>query len=314
MTDGTRQHGTDDAARSATPAAETARYQRAQFPSQTHRESTDSMFFPLPLPDPTLPIADQEPMLLLAMCIFGEARGQSDLARRAVAQVIINRARHPHPVFGSRTGEPFDHNLRRVILQPQQFSSFNSSDPNHAKLLRPLDCESPATWRSCVRCAEDSLAARDAADTLTFNSDHYFDDSIHPPAWASAAKQTVKIGRLNFYRLYLAPPYAERVLHHGEPQEPAAGPTHGSLHPANVSDAARTAAVDSPATGVSPLPPSTSLSAPKSPRAHISGPEHTSRMTGAEGSPPEPMPESPTGDASLAERHSHQKAWQAKVE
>ncbi len=35
----------------------------------------------------------------------------------------------------------------------------------------------------------------------TKNSDHYFDLSIQPPKWARPECFTVKIGRLNFYRL-----------------------------------------------------------------------------------------------------------------
>src|SRR5581483_11185151 len=46
---------------------------------------------PMDLPDPARSVSEQEPRLLLAMCIFGEARGESDLALRAVAQVVLNR-------------------------------------------------------------------------------------------------------------------------------------------------------------------------------------------------------------------------------
>ena len=168
------------------------------------------------LPDPGKPIAEQELTVLLAMCLFGEARGESDLARRAVAQLLLNRARNPRRVFGSKPGADFAENLRRVILQPWQFSCFNPDDANRAKLLHPLDHEEPAVWERCLRCARQALQAgdynaqhnADQRDELTANSDHYFDDSIHTPSWADPSKQTVKIGRLNFYRLYLSPPAA----------------------------------------------------------------------------------------------------------
>ena len=140
------------------------------------------------------------------MCVFGEARGESDAARRAVAQVALNRARHPHVVFGSRDGAAFEENLRRVILRPGQFSCFHPSDPNYQKLLRPYEAEDAAVWESCLRCAEEALAQWNEPDMLTANSDHYFDDSIQPPSWADPAKRTVKLGRLNFYRLYLPAP------------------------------------------------------------------------------------------------------------
>ncbi len=171
------------------------------------------------LPDPGKPIAEQELAVLLAMCLFGEARGESDLARRAVAQLLLNRARTPRRAFGSKPGADFAENLRRVILQPWQFSCFNPGDANRAKLLHPLDHEEPQVWERCFRCAQQALQAgdynaqhnADPRDELTANSDHYFDDSIQPPAWADPSKQTVKIGRLNFYRLYLSPPAAAQT-------------------------------------------------------------------------------------------------------
>ncbi|MBF8305399.1 MAG: cell wall hydrolyses involved in spore germination, partial [Acidobacteria bacterium] len=86
------------------------------------------------IPDPQKPISEQDPVILLAMCLFGEARGESAAALRAVAQVVLNRTRHPHPVFGSRPGAAWEENLRRVILRPGQFSSFHPSDPNYSKL------------------------------------------------------------------------------------------------------------------------------------------------------------------------------------
>lgn len=160
----------------------------------------------LVIPDPQGSLREQDPLVLLAMCLFGEARGESDVALRAVAQVVLNRARHPHPVFGSRPAAGWEENLRRVILRPGQFSAFDPADPNYAKLLHPHATEDAAVWARCVRCAEEALAARDQADALTANSDHYFDDSIQPPSWADPAKRTAKLGRLNFYRLYLPPP------------------------------------------------------------------------------------------------------------
>ena len=161
------------------------------------------------LPDPAKTFADQEPAVLLAMCLFGEARGESALARRAIAEVILNRARNPRPAFGSRPGATLEDNLRRVILQPWQFSCFLPNDPNYKKLLRPLDHESPAVWQRCLDAAREALETREGPDTLTAGSDHYFDDSLQPPRWADPAKQTVRIGRLQFYRLYLATPTAE---------------------------------------------------------------------------------------------------------
>lgn len=162
-----------------------------------------------PTPEPATPLANQPAVVLLAMCVFGEARGASPEARRAVAQVIVNRARHPHRVFGSRPGVPLEENLRRVILQPRQFSCFLESDPNYPKLLRPLDYEPPQVWRHCLDTARQALAEAHQPDWRTLHADHYFDDSLQPPSWADPAKQTVQIGRLRFYRLYLPWPIVQ---------------------------------------------------------------------------------------------------------
>ena len=97
----------------------------------------------LSLPDPSQPIEDQDLRVLFAMCIFGEARGESELARRAVAQVILNRATHPNLLFGSKTFRSFEANLRGVILRPGQFSSLNPADPNYAQLWSPLSHAAP---------------------------------------------------------------------------------------------------------------------------------------------------------------------------
>jgi cell wall hydrolase len=161
-----------------------------------------------PLPTPERPIAAQPPETLLAICVFGEARGESPQARRAVAQVVLNRALHPHQVFGSQAGAPLEDNLRRVILQPRQFSCFLESDPNHAKLLRPLDYERPEVWQRCVDTAREALAQAGVPDALTLNSDHYFDESLQPPTWADPSHETVQIGRLRFFRIYLPLPTA----------------------------------------------------------------------------------------------------------
>jgi hypothetical protein len=160
------------------------------------------------LPEPERGLTGQEPAVLLAMCLFGEARGESDAALAAVAQVALNRARNPHRVFGSRPEWSFEENLRRVILKPRQFSCFHPSDPNFIKLLRPLEYESAATWARCVKAAQQALTRADEPDALTLNSDHYFDDSLPSPSWADPSKQTVILGRLRFYRLYLPTPTA----------------------------------------------------------------------------------------------------------
>ena len=240
----------------------------------------------LPLPDPSRPIAQQDLEVLLALCLFGEARGESEAAQRAVAQIILNRARHPHRVFGSRPEAGWEENLRRVILRPRQFSCFNPEDPNAPKLLRPLEHESPAVWKRCLRCARQALAAQNEEDRLTGNSDHYFDESLQPPTWADPAKRTVKIGRLHFYRLYLPAPKAavaaadprpikaagrhhDRVLGEPEGNRPKRSP-----HSLLISGPAERVELPAPVVSGRPGPgacPPMSLPAPNHSTSRISG-------------------------------------------
>jgi hypothetical protein len=154
-------------------------------------------------PNPAISLSDHPPVVLLAMCLFGEARGESEETRAAVAQVVVNRARHAHRVFGSRRGLMFHENVVSVLTRPFQFSCFLTSDVNYVKLFDPLAYEQYSVWANCLTIASEALRSEKLQDTLTHNSDHYFDDSIEPPTWADPAKETVKFGRLRFFRLYL---------------------------------------------------------------------------------------------------------------
>jgi spore germination cell wall hydrolase CwlJ-like protein len=152
------------------------------------------------LPDPNLPIEAQAEDVLLAMCIWGEARGQCDAARLGVANVVRNRVLNPRARYGA--------GWRGVILKPWQFSSFNADNPqtlrneedvNRHKLLGPLKHAPKAVWESCF-----AIAAAVMAGTLEDNTSgatHYFDDSLkQPPGWAACYVPTVKHGSLNFFR------------------------------------------------------------------------------------------------------------------
>jgi len=146
------------------------------------------------LPQPQLAFIEQEDDILLAMLVFGEARGESREAKIGVAHVAKNRADNPR--WWGKT-------LKTVILKPYQFSCFLPNDPNAGKLLLPLKYESAETWDECFEVATGVMAGEIPDNTQT--SDSYFDDSIRPPRWAEERHKTVKIGRLNFYRIELSP-------------------------------------------------------------------------------------------------------------
>lgn len=140
------------------------------------------------LPNPDLPFVKQDPTVLLSMCLWGEARGESLLGMAGVACVILNRMK-------KRGME-----LEAVILAPKQFSSFNSDDPNSKKLAFPLANDSIAAWERCYAVA--ALALEGVLKDITKGATHYYADSMPvPPYWASEIKgwkQTAQVGGHTF--------------------------------------------------------------------------------------------------------------------
>jgi spore germination cell wall hydrolase CwlJ-like protein len=152
------------------------------------------------LPDPETPFEDHSELQLLAMVLFGEARGVPQVTRRGIGHVIINRALHPG--WWGRT-------LAQVILKPAQFSCFNQGDPNRRKLREPLRYEAPAVWD---RCCEDAMEVyqritqADLPDPVN-GANHYYDTSIDPPGWADEDKFVLSLPghgpghEIRFYQL-----------------------------------------------------------------------------------------------------------------
>jgi len=140
------------------------------------------------LPNPDLLLEKQEPEILLAMCLWGEARGQSVVGVAAVACTILNRMKRR------------DTDVAKVVLKPWQFSSFNKDDPNRAKLAFPLVHDTVHAWEKCYVIA--TLALQGALNDITLGSTHYYADSMpEPPYWADEKKgwkQTAKIGGHTF--------------------------------------------------------------------------------------------------------------------
>lgn len=142
------------------------------------------------LPNPDLPFDKWDGEILLAACLWGEARGESLLGKAAVACVILNRMK----LKGV--------GVHQVILARKQFSSFNIDDPNSSKLAYPLNHDSVEAWERCLVVA--TLALNGYLNDPTGGASHYFADSLPaPPYWAKPEKgwvQTAKIGAHTFGR------------------------------------------------------------------------------------------------------------------
>lgn len=120
-----------------------------------------------------------------AATIFMEASNQGAAGQSAVAHVLVNRMRT------SKWGGT----IASVCLWPAQFSCWNTQDTNRKRMATTLD-SSPIM----VACQK---AMREALDGVTADPTSgacfYFTDGIEPPPWASAMRQTAKIGRHIFF-------------------------------------------------------------------------------------------------------------------
>ena len=125
---------------------------------------------------------------LLALCIWREARGETNDAQLGVGCSIRNRV-----LKGGWWGSTY----RSVILKPWQYSSFNEGDPNSTKFPDPND---PVG----MQCTENaSLVINGNCADNTNGAQSYFDRSLdsNPPKWAATMTHTLDLGRLHFYKV-----------------------------------------------------------------------------------------------------------------
>lgn len=124
---------------------------------------------------------------ILARTLWGEARGEGAEGMAAVANVVMNRVARPGW---------WGHNVVSVCLCPCQFSCWNPSDPNRAKLEAVTE-DDPA-FRAALSTAAEALAGT-LADR-THGATHYYARGSKAPKWAKAADKVAEIGRHDFYR------------------------------------------------------------------------------------------------------------------
>lgn len=124
---------------------------------------------------------------ILALTLYGEARGESPEGQAAVAWVIRNRADRRFR----------GNSIREVCLSPKQFSCWNASDVNRPKLEDAGTLRTEA-YKRLERIAGDVIAGR-VADP-TGGADHYHEESI-APYWAKTMQRTAQVGRHVFYRM-----------------------------------------------------------------------------------------------------------------
>lgn len=125
---------------------------------------------------------------ILAGTIFGEARGESDAGREAVACVVLNRVR----------SNRYPSTIEKVCLQPSQFSCWNVKDPNRAKILKAISDNTDQIFLRCLAIAQSAIRG-ELADS-TNGALHYHANTISPPNWARPpAAVSARIGSHIFY-------------------------------------------------------------------------------------------------------------------
>lgn len=141
-------------------------------------------------------LRDLPDRVVLALCVWGEARGEPVEGQIAVACVIRNRVRLANvPQL----------RWRDVILAPLQFSCFNPGDPNRALIDRavthyatqqPTPELQQALWIAdgviSGACADNTGGATNYLTGWLFRQD--------PPQWAKLMQQTKAIGAHVFLR------------------------------------------------------------------------------------------------------------------
>lgn len=120
----------------------------------------------------------------LARTIWGEARGEGQEGREAVAAVVLNRARRRKMSIAS------------VCLARLQFSCWNPDDPNRNRLVA-VD-EADDVFSECLDIAV--MAVMGVLDDPTDGADHYFNPDLVRPSWAASMTKTASIGNHVFYR------------------------------------------------------------------------------------------------------------------
>jgi spore germination cell wall hydrolase CwlJ-like protein len=144
--------------------------------------------------EPAAPFAetDQSPedrarsLECLASAIYYEARSESEEGQRAVAQVVLNRVRHP--VFPSTVcGVVFQGSHRRTGCQ------FTFTCDGSMRAPR----RSPAAWELARRYAAEALAGH--VVPAVGNATHYHTTAILP-YWAKHLRKSAVLGAHVFYR------------------------------------------------------------------------------------------------------------------
>lgn len=137
-------------------------------------------------------ILQSYPLVLLALMIWREARGQSFQAKIAIAHVVNNRLRDPKGPYKNC------HTLIETVTKFAQFSSMTiPGDPNLVKW--PL--ESDLSFQECCSAVQDMIQST-SDPTNGCNYYHsYPPGDPRTPAWDTENTFKLQIGPFRFCKL-----------------------------------------------------------------------------------------------------------------
>jgi spore germination cell wall hydrolase CwlJ-like protein len=138
---------------------------------------------------------------ILALTLWGECRGESELGQRAVSWVIRNRLAQPGWWSRNVPGYP-DDTVAAVCRDRAQFSCWNPSDPQYARITNPHLLSDARVQQLRV------IGAKVMADTAgldpTKGSTHYCVTRIcRAVRWARGRVPQAVIGNHSFYKIGL---------------------------------------------------------------------------------------------------------------
>lgn len=127
------------------------------------------------------------PDLIVAMTIWGEARGAPVDGKRAVAAVIRNRA----AIISRNTGYPMLLSASQVCLAPGQFSCWVNG-----KFVQ-TELDDSLAWVDCVAAAKEIFL--DSYDPLIVATHYYAQSPATRPGWTDGMEYVCKVGSYLFY-------------------------------------------------------------------------------------------------------------------
>lgn len=127
----------------------------------------------------------------LARTIYGEARGENDDGKQAIANVVMNRVafydEHEHFGLGS---------VASACKAPYQFSCWNQNDPN-CEVISSITSDD-SVFAQCQQIAEDAING--LLDDLTNGATYYYVTGSPEPKWAIGHTPCAIIGHHQFYK------------------------------------------------------------------------------------------------------------------